>query len=350
MQSQGSQGFQDTPPGETNALAESAARSSAITLAGSSEDWAAVAALFRAYAESIEIPGCHAEIALDIGSLPQPFDAPDACVLIARVDGDLAGCVAIKRAPGEAAAEMARLYVAPEHRRRRLGRRLVERAMVEAAARGYRRVVLHTMEGWRAARALYDTLGFAPAAPYVTLPFDGAVYYDRALDRPSGGVSVSLARFPEDLAAVRALFAAHAEAIHVPICQADLNREIEALPGPYAGDEAWVLLALADDVPLGCVALKGRPDGVVKMARLYVTPAVRRRGIGRALALGAIVEGQARGYRHMVLYTLPEWRAARALYVELGFERTEPLETPLDPSVMCFARPLGASGEGRARR
>lgn len=349
MQSQGPQGFQDTPTGEAATPLDGAGPVYAIALAEAPEDWAAVGALFRAYAESIEIPACHAEVALDIGSLPQPFDAPDACVLIARTAGNPAGCVAIKRAPGEDTAEMARLYVAPEHRRHGLGRRLAERAIAEAAARGYHGVVLHTMAGWRAARALYDALGFMPAEPYVTLPIEDVVYYGRAVERPSTGVNLSVARFPEDLAAVRALFAAYAETFPVPSCRADLDRELDALPEPYAGDGGQVLLARASGRPVGSVALKDRPDRVVKLARLYVAPAMRRRGLGRALSLRAMLEAQTRGYERMVLYTLPAWRAALALYAELGFERTEPLESLLDPSVLCLARSLGPGGERRDR-
>jgi hypothetical protein len=39
---------------------------------------------------------------------------------------------------------------------------LVERAMKEARALGYERMVLHTLPEWRAAQALYSELAFIP--------------------------------------------------------------------------------------------------------------------------------------------------------------------------------------------
>jgi GNAT superfamily N-acetyltransferase len=56
-------------------------------------------------------------------------------------------------------------YLAPAHRGRGLGKRLVRRALDRARQLGFRRVELETTGVFRVAIGLYESFGFRPSVP-----------------------------------------------------------------------------------------------------------------------------------------------------------------------------------------
>lgn len=99
----------------------------------------------------------------------------------------------------------------------------------------------------------------------------------------------------------------------------DPEAELAALPGGYDA----ILLARDGDEILGCVAVRPLEDGVCEMKRLYVRPAARGSGAGRALVEAVIARGRELGYAAMRLDSLPTMDAARSLYLSLGFREIE---------------------------
>jgi GNAT superfamily N-acetyltransferase len=127
---------------------------------------------------------------------------------------------------------------------------------------------------------------------------------------------------PESLdqwAAARRLIEAYAASLDFKLCFQGFEAEVQNLPREYGPPAGALLLATRDSDWLGCVALRKFSEGVSEMKRLYVAPASRGLGIGRALVEGIIAEARRLGYRRMVLDTVPSMRVAQDLYLSLGF-------------------------------
>ncbi|MGZ4199214.1 MAG: GNAT family N-acetyltransferase, partial [Thermoleophilia bacterium] len=103
----------------------------------------------------------------------------------------------------------------------------------------------------------------------------------------------------------------------------DVKGELSGLPGAYAEPRGGLWLA-RDGAwrPAGCVAIRPLPDGSCELKRMYVRPAFRGRGLGRAHALRALAEARARGYTLKRLDTAAFLVAANSLYADLGFRET----------------------------
>jgi GNAT superfamily N-acetyltransferase len=95
------------------------------------------------------------------------------------------------------------------------------------------------------------------------------------------------------------------------------------LPGPYTPPRGGLWLACAGEVGVGCVALRPLDDAMAEVKRMYVDPASRGNGVGRALMETLIAGARTRGYQTLRLGTLEEMTAAQGLYRSLGFRPVE---------------------------
>ncbi len=152
-----------------------------------------------------------------------------------------------------------------------------------------------------------------------------------ASEPPSTGAPVIrlvCANTPALLAEAGAIFREYAASLAVDLGFQGFDDELAALPGSYAPPAGHLLLALVDGMVAGCGALAPRGDAgyanACEMKRLYVRPAFRRFGLGRALAQALLDEARGIGYSTMLLDTLDDMEAARELYASLGFEEIPP--------------------------
>ena len=131
----------------------------------------------------------------------------------------------------------------------------------------------------------------------------------------------------DDYDVVRELLREYAAGLGVDLSFQDFEKELESLAAFYDR----ILIAKSGDDVAGCVALRHISDITCEMKRLYVRPAFRGLGTGRALAVGIIEEARRRGYTRMRLDTLPTMPEAFALYESLGFHSIAPYRhNPVD--------------------
>jgi ribosomal protein S18 acetylase RimI-like enzyme len=135
--------------------------------------------LFREYAAGLGIDLCFQNFDAELAGLPGDYAEPGGALLLAYVNDDLAGCVAMRglRDVDHAnACEMKRLFVRRAFRRYGLGRALAQALIDRAASAGYSAMLLDTLDDMESARGLYATLGFEEVAPYYFNPIPGAHY------------------------------------------------------------------------------------------------------------------------------------------------------------------------------
>lgn len=137
--------------------------------------------------------------------------------------------------------------------------------------------------------------------------------------------TISAASTPDDLAVIATLFRAYADGLPVDLAYQDFAAELAGLPGKYAPPHGALLLARdGSGQALGCVALRPLGNGLCEMKRLYVAPAARGTGLGRALMRAVIATARRLGYRAMRLDTLSDMTAAQAMYAAAGFQHIAP--------------------------
>jgi len=126
----------------------------------------------------------------------------------------------------------------------------------------------------------------------------------------------------------RSLLQEYLHSLQIDATFLNIEEEVATLPGGYAATRGGFWLAQADGVWAGCCALAPL-DGTdyanaCELRRLYVRPAMRQKNLGLMLTERALDRARIHGYSHVLLDTLSDMEAARALYEGLGFKEIPP--------------------------
>jgi putative acetyltransferase len=134
-----------------------------------------VRALFEEYWQSFGFTPCFQNFSGELAALPGDYVPPGGRLALALVEGQPAGCAALRRLDDER-AEFKRLFVRRRYRGMRLGRELLAWIVAEAKNAGYRQLVCDTMPVMADALAMYERAGFERTGPYSHHPTDGAIF------------------------------------------------------------------------------------------------------------------------------------------------------------------------------
>jgi putative acetyltransferase len=153
-----------------------------ITPARWPEDTEQARVLLAHYGEFLTASGvCLIGYEAELQALPGKYAGKEADLLLARVQGEGAGCVAITRRTlkdSTLAAEIKRLWVEPQFRGYGLGRGLVNSAIEWSRSQGCGAVVLDTVnEAMPEAGGLYRSLGFEETGRFNDNPVPGVRFF-----------------------------------------------------------------------------------------------------------------------------------------------------------------------------
>lgn len=136
--------------------------------------------LIQEYGNSLKISLDHQNFKQEIKNLPGEYVAPKGRLLIAYVDGKIAGCVALREFANNS-CEMKRLYVKDTYRGQGIGKQLVTKLIDEARNIGYEFMKLDTIPGMTRAQHIYESYGFYDINPFAYSSVDGTRYMELKL-------------------------------------------------------------------------------------------------------------------------------------------------------------------------
>jgi putative acetyltransferase len=139
--------------------------------------------LFKEYEMSLGISLCFQSFDRELANLPGDYAPPFGRLLLAHHDGQLAGCIALRKLTGDV-CEMKRLYLRQNFRGKGLGRAMLNALLNEAKRIGYSKIRLDTLPGrMDDAISLYRSIGFKEINAYYNNPVD-ALYMELDLTQP----------------------------------------------------------------------------------------------------------------------------------------------------------------------
>lgn len=151
------------------------------------------------------------------------------------------------------------------------------------------------------------------------------------------------AHFPKDTALVQQLFDEYERYLDIDLAFQNFSQEKEVLPGKYAEPKGGIALAKIGDEAAGCVCWYPLKDDICEIKRLFIRPAFRGKGAGRALLSHAVEAAKSAGYRKVCLDSLERLPEAKKLYESFGFTPIAPYNFNPYPDVYYMALDLCAA-------
>ncbi len=160
-----------------------------------------------------------------------------------------------------------------------------------------------------------------------------------------GSATVHQATSAGDWADAERLIRAYLADLPFEVDFQDVDRELAELPSEYGPPDGAALLARAADGgrAVGFVGVRRFDERDGELKRMYVDPAGRGTGAGRALAAHAVAAARAAGYERLLLDTVSWMTTAITIYAELGFVEIDAYRFNPLPDARYFALTLRGS-------
>lgn len=140
-----------------------------------------VRTLFQEYSEGLNENLCFQSFDSELKDPLKKYGEPKGALVLAYLNDTPAGCIALQPLPQEGLCEMKRLYVRQQYRSKGIGDKLIEVLLAIATEKGYKKMVLDTLERLQPAIRLYVKYGFVNTSAYYKNPLPGVVYMEKDL-------------------------------------------------------------------------------------------------------------------------------------------------------------------------
>jgi GNAT superfamily N-acetyltransferase len=95
-------------------------------------------------------------------------------------------------------------------------------------------------------------------------------------------------------------------------------------PDEMVAPDGVFLVGWERERAIACGGLRRLEDGICEIKRMYVMPAARRRGVGRALLAALEAAARELGYERVRLDAGPEQRHSKILFADTGYAEIAP--------------------------
>jgi DNA-binding MarR family transcriptional regulator/GNAT superfamily N-acetyltransferase len=152
-----------------------------IKKADTAEGFAQGKLLFEEYAGSLDFDLGYQDFKKELQTIARQYKEPGGALLLCFINNEsVVGCAGIRKF-SEGVAELKRLYVKPDHRGLKIGKKLLESAIDIAKQMNYKFIRLDTVPGQTKAQELYHYLRFYEIEPYRYSPIEGTIYFEKKL-------------------------------------------------------------------------------------------------------------------------------------------------------------------------
>ena len=151
-----------------------------LIIARSKEEYEEARALIEEYGNSLDFSLEFQDFDKELDSLSTFYGPPTGLIILSKFEDEFMGVTCLRNL-GNFIAEIKRMYVKPDARGKGLGRKMLNKAILEAKTLGYRFLRLDTVPDMESAIQLYLSTGFYEIEDYTYNPIPGARFMEYKL-------------------------------------------------------------------------------------------------------------------------------------------------------------------------
>lgn len=136
--------------------------------------------LFKQYADSLNIDLSFQDFDNELKTIRQQYNQPKGALILVYFDEKSIGCAGIRELSTDI-AELKRMFILPEYRGHKIGKKLLEYSFETAQKLNYNKIRLDTLPDMIQAQNLYRSLGFYEINSYRYNPVAGTVFMEKIL-------------------------------------------------------------------------------------------------------------------------------------------------------------------------